>query len=118
MATTVSRQLQLLYSGDINNNMIKSAADNVAAYGGPYLVRLLSGDNTITAPIVTGVTIGGLSIVPPAGNTTLIKLKSVTTDAGVPIHKTDLTSLGLDSTFVSLVLNAAAEIDGVLLAWS
>src|SRR5260370_40356245 len=118
MATTSSRQLQLLLSGDVNANVIKSALDNVTSVGEPLPVRLASGDNTITAPVVTGFSVTGLTIIPPSNNATLIKLKQIAADSGTPLHKTDWTSLGLDSTFVSLVLNAAAQIDGVLLVWS
>jgi hypothetical protein len=39
-------------------------------------------------------------------------------DIGIPMHLTDWTSLSLDPTFISLVINVAAQVDGVLLIWT
>lgn len=118
MAITSSRTVQIQYSGDITLGVIQSALDNPASAGEPLIQSLTTGANTITAPVVSGLVITGLMITPPAGNTTLITLKGVTGDTGVPIHYTDPTSLALDTTFSSLVLNAAAPIVGVRLIWS
>ena len=118
MAVTASRTIQLLFSGDITENIIQSAADNTTSSAKTDLVTLALGANTITPPSVSGITIVGLTIIPPAGNSSLITLKGVTGDTGVAIHKTDPTTIALDSTFVSLVLNAAASIVGVRLIWS
>jgi hypothetical protein len=58
-----------------------------------------------------------VTIFPPAGNTTVITLKGVGADAGFPIHITDPTSIGLDPTFVSLVLSVTAQINMLRLTW-
>lgn len=118
MAITASRTIQILFSGDVTLNVIQSALDNATSVAEPIPVKLSSGDNTITAPAITGLTVTALTIIPPSGNTTLIKLKGVAADTGVALHKTDPTSIALDSSFVSLVLNAAVTINSVRLIWS
>ncbi len=118
MSVTASRTLQLQFSGDVTIAVIQSALDNLVSPGEPVIQTLAIGDNTITPPNVSGVVTTSLSILPPAGNTTLMKLKQIGTDSGIPLHKTDWSSISLDTTFVSLVLNAAAQINGVRLIWS
>jgi len=118
MSTTAIRSVQLQFSGDINQNLPQSALDNLVSPGQSDLITLASGNNTLTPPSVTGVVTTALTIFPPAGNTVLITLKGVNADSGIPLHKTDPTVIALDSTFVSLVLNAAAAIAGVRIIWS
>jgi hypothetical protein len=118
MSVTSSRTIQLSFSGDITEQIIQSALDNTVSPAKTDIVSLVSGDNTITAPVVSGLVVTGLMIIPPAGNVNLITLKGVTGDTGVPLHLTDPTSLALNTTFVSLVINAAAAIVGVRLIWS
>ena len=118
MSITSSRTVQIQYSGDVFQQVIQSALDNLTAMGVDNLVTLSSGANTITPPSVSGLTIIGVTIIPPAGNTTLITLKGVTGDTGIPIHKTDPTSLGLNTTLTTFVLTAAAQVNGVRLVWT
>ena len=118
MSIISSRTLQLQFSGDLSLSLIQSALDNAVSPGELITQSLLLGANTITAPVVTGIVVTALTIIPPAGNTSLITLKGVTGDTGVALHLTDPTSIALDTTFVSLVLNAAAAIVGVRLIWS
>ncbi len=118
MSVTSSRQLQVLFSGDITESIVQSALDNIASPAMTVIQTLAIGDNTITAPVVSGITVTGLTIIPPAANVNLIKLKQTGADVGVALHKTDFTSLALDTTFTTLVLNAAAQIIGVRLIWS
>ena len=118
MSVTSSRTVQVQFSGDITTEVIQSALDNKFSPAQIDIVSLILGANTITAPVVSGVVITGLMIIPPAGNTSLIILKGVTGDTGIPLHLIDPTSLALDTTFVSLVLNAAAAIVGIRLIWT
>lgn len=118
MSVTSSRTIQVQFSGDVTTEIIQSALDNEFSPAKIDIVSLILGANTIAAPVVSGIVITGLMIIPPAGNTSLITLKGVTGDTGVPIHLTDPTSIALDTTFVSLVLNAAAAIVGVRLIWT
>jgi len=118
MSVTSNRSVHVEFSGDEFLEVIQSALENVVSPGMSIIQTLAIGANTITAPVVSGLVVTGLTIVPPAGNTSLMTLKGVTGDTGVKLHLTDPTSIGLDSTFVSLVINAAAEIVGVRLIWS
>ncbi len=118
MSVTSNRNVQVEFSGDQSYSLIQSALENTVSPAETIIQTLASGANTITAPVVSGLVVTGLTIIPPAGNTHLITLKGITGDTGVPLHLTDPTSLALDSTFVSLVLNAASSIVGVRLIWS
>jgi hypothetical protein len=118
MSLTSSRTVQIQFSGDISTEVIQSALDNAVSLGEIDVISLALGDNTITAPVVSGLVVTGLMIIPPAGNASLITLKGVAGDTGIALHLTDPVSLSLDTTFVSLVLNAAAAISGVRLVWS
>jgi|SRR5688572_8488784 len=114
MAVAGNRSIAISFTGDVNApSLIHSAAENAASPGEIESVVLASGNNTITPP----VGFKAVTILPPAGNTNLITLKGVNGDTGVPLHKTDPTSIGLDSTVVTFVLNAAAETT-VRLIWS
>jgi hypothetical protein len=118
MPITSSRTVQVQFSGDVTANVIQSALDNTAAFGETDTDTLAIGANTITAPVVTGLVITGLTIIPPAGNVNLITLKGVTGDTGIALHKTDPTSIALDSSFISLVLTVTVAVNGVRLVWS
>lgn len=118
MSITSSRTLQIQFSGDITTEVIQSALENIVSPGEMLIQTLAIGANMITAPVVSGLVVTGLTIIPPAGNTHLITLKGVAGDTGIPLHLTDPTSIALNTTFVSLVLNAAASIVGVRLIWT
>ncbi len=115
MAVNGTRTIQLGFTGDVNAPSLSySAAANAASPGDIDVVTLAAGANTITPP----VGFKACTIIPPSGNTNLITLKGVTGDTGVPLHKTDPTSIGLDSTEDTFCLTAAAEIVGVRLIWT
>jgi len=118
MSVTSNRSVHVEFSGDESLEVIQSALENVVSPGMSVIQTLAIGANTITAPVISGVIISSLTIIPPAGNTSLMTLKGVTGDTGVKLHNTDPTSIGLDSTFLSLVITAAAEIVGIRLIWS
>lgn len=118
MSVTSSRIIQLAFSGDVSEQINQSALDNEASPGMSVVQTLTATNNTITAPVVSGVTITGLTIIPPAGNTHVITLKGVAGDSGIVLHPTDPTSIALDTSFVSLVLSVAATIVGVRFIWS
>jgi hypothetical protein len=118
MAVTSSRTVQIQFSGDITLGIIQSALDNAVSPGMEVIQSLSSGNNTITAPVVSGIVVTSLTIIPPSGNTILMTIKGVNGDTGIPLHKTDPTTIALDTTFVSCVINAASAITGVRLIWT
>jgi hypothetical protein len=118
MSVTSSRTIQIQFSGDVTTEIIQSALDNALSPCQIDVLSLILGDNTITAPAISGLIITGLLIIPPAGNVNLLTLKGVAGDTGVSLHLTDPTSLALDITFVSLVLTAAAATVGVRFVWT
>jgi hypothetical protein len=118
MSVTSGRVIQVWFSGDIESGIVQSALDNNASPGEIDIVKLNPGANTITAPSVTNLIPTALTIIPPAANTSLLTLKGVSGDTGIPLHLTDPTSIALDVTFTSLVLLAATTTSGVRLIWS
>lgn len=118
MAVLAQRVVTVTFSGDAAGTEVYTAAANPISPGAQDLVSLAMGANTVTVPVVAGVTVTCLTIIPPAGNTGVITLKGVTGDTGVVIHPTDPTSLGIGAAVVSLVLNASVAIAGVRLVWN
>lgn len=86
---------------------------NAPAIGSAFQ-SLSSGANTITAP--TGFTVSGVTVFPPAGNTTSLIVKGVTGDTGVRLHNTMASQIALDTSVASFVLAAGAAMT-VRLAW-
>jgi hypothetical protein len=114
---TSTRRIHIRLTGGIEASEVYSAADNDASPGATELITLAIGANTITKP-GGGSTVTGVTIIPPEANTSLITLKGIAADTGIPLHDTDPTSLGLDSTESTFVLDAVAEIVGVRLIWT
>lgn len=117
MAVAALRSISVVFSGDVQASNTFSAANNAASPGQIQVVSLASGANTITPPS-GGTTPRAVTIIPPSGNVNLITLKGIAGDTGVALHKTDPTTIALDSPTATFVLNAAALIDGVRLVWS
>lgn len=117
MAVTSQRVSTITFGGDVIASDSRAAANNANSPAEMDVTNLAAGANTINAP-GGGTVATALTIIPPSGNTLLITLKGVAGDTGIPLHKTDPTIVALDSSFVSLVLNAAAIINGVRLLWS
>lgn len=117
MATTAARTILIVQTGDVTGTETLAAASNAAASGSVTMHTLASGANTITAP-TGGSTLSGATIVPPSSNTQTLTLKGVTGDTGVLLHKTDPTSLALDSTDTTFVLTAGGTITGLRIFWS
>lgn len=118
MAVTSRRNIQVEFSGDIVAEVIKSAAENVVSPGMEVIQTLAAGNNTITAPVISGIIVTGLTIFPPAANTSVMTLKGVNGDTGFPLHLTDPISISLGTAFTSLVINAVTQIVGLRLVWS
>jgi hypothetical protein len=113
MAVTSQRSIATVFTVDVVANNTTSAANNASSPGQIELKALSTGDNTITKP--TGAT--ACTIIMPANNTVLVTLKGINGDTGIPLHKTDPTSIGLDSTSSTFVLNAASSVS-VRLIWT
>ncbi len=117
MSVTAVRSQTITYSGDVSGTETVSAASNAASPGSVEIKTLSAGANTITVP-TGGTTPTAVTVLPPVGNTNLITLKGIAGDTGVALHKTDPTTIALDSTVTTFVLNAAAQITGARFYWS
>lgn len=118
MSVTSSRTVQIQFNGDYTADLIYSALDNPTSIASINWIDLAVGNNAVTAPIITGFNVTGLTIIPPAGNTVVLELKGITTDSGLPLHVTDPTSLALDTSFLGLVLFVTVAVVGVKLIWT
>jgi len=117
MAAASTRVITINFTGDISGTETPQAASNAAAPAQIQVVTLSAGDNTFTLP-TGGTTPVAVTIMKPAGNTQLIKLKGAGGDTGTFLHKTDPDSISLDATAGSLILNAAGTVTGLRLIWS
>ena len=117
MSTASTRVVTTTFTGDFTGTESNAAAANASSPGMAEIKTLASGANTITVP-AAGTVPTAVTIVPPVGNANLITLKGVTGDTGVPLHKTDPTTIALDTTCATFCLNAAAQIIGVRFLWS
>lgn len=118
MPVNAVRTVTINLTGDVISDKIYSAAQNALSPGSITLHTLANGDNTITVPLVTGVTVKAATIIPPAANLIALILKGIGADTGIPISKTDPTSIAFEAAPVSFVLNAGAAIDGVRIIWT
>lgn len=116
MAVKASRSTTIIFTGDRTQTQTVPASDNANSPGQEEVKRLAAGDNTINVPNAGTVPVA-CTIEMPASNPNLIKLKGVGGDTGVNLHKTDPTTIALDPSQASFVLNAAAQTD-VRLLWT
>jgi hypothetical protein len=115
MAITATRAIAYTFTGDVVASKTETAANNATSPGEIEKVPLTTGANTITPP-ASPFFPKAVTIIMPSGNTVLVTLKGVSGDTGVPLHKTDPTSIGLDSTTTTFVLNAASGVT-VTMVW-
>lgn len=118
MSATSTRVITLGFAGDRVGNPSAAAAANAsspAATAAP--ITLAIGDNTITVP--TGGTVPtAVTIIKPSANTATLKLKGAGGDTGITLHPTDPDSISLAPAQASIILNASAQVVGVVLVWS
>jgi len=116
MATASQRIIQIQFSGDVNASLAFPAQANAASPGAFNSVDLPAGNNTIT--LLTGTK--ALTIIPPSTNTFALTIKGIVGDTGIPISKTEPTTLTFDTAVTSFVLtnNGAGAVNGLKLIWS
>lgn len=118
MSANATRQVTIVYSGDVSANNAPTAAPNASSPASITVHHLNAGDNTITVPTSAGITVKGATIVPPAGNAQAITLKGVGGDTGVILSKLDPTSLGFEAAPANFILNAGGAIEGLRIYWT
>ncbi len=121
MAVTSLRTVSIaLTGGGQNDNMIFQAATNVLSPASMEIFTLQPGGVVIAFP-TGGSLVQGITILPPVANTNAITVKGTTADVGIAIHKTDPTSIALDTTTTtqtSLVLTVATTTTGLRVIWT
>lgn len=120
MAVNAARTITINFTGDVIGDKIYSASENAVSPGSIMVYTLSSGNNQINLPSVTGMTVKGATIIPPAGNTQALLIKGTTAgDAGLPISKTDPTSIGFDTPAPThFHINAAGAVNGLRVVWT
>lgn len=116
MATACAAEIALTFTGDDPGVKVFDSGQNATSPAQDQFVNLSSGANTFAVPAAAAPT--RVTIIMPSGNAVLVTLKGVVGDTGVPLHKTDPTSVALDSTATQIVLNAANTVNGVRIIWS
>ena len=118
MSTHCTRSTTLTYTGDLTLTQVIAALENPASPGVVELKNLDVGANTITVPVATGAVVRACTIVPPDSNTNAMLLKALPGDTGITLHVTDPTTIALDPTVTSFVLDLLTAIPGVRFFWS
>jgi len=119
MAVNATRQINIVFTGDIAANNTFSAAANAVSPAAITTHGLAAGDNTITVPTSGGTfTVKSATIIPPAGNAQAITLKGVGGDTGIPLSKLDPTSISFETAPANFILNAGGVINGVRIVWA
>jgi hypothetical protein len=103
MAVNATRNVTIVYAGDVVGVESLDAAANASSPGQVQIIALASGANTITPPAGAKA----VTIVPPAANVITLTLKGVTGDTGVGLHLTDPTSIALASAASTFVITTS-----------
>lgn len=118
MPVNAVRTISINLTGDVISDKIYSATQNAVSPGSITLHSLVTGPNTITPPLVTGVTVKAATIIPPALNAQAIILKGIAGDTGIPISKLDPTSIAFETAPANFILDAGGAIDGLRIVWT
>ena len=121
MSTTAKRSVTINFAGQVDADNTWDAADNANSPAQTQYQDLATGDNTITVPVAATTTETrptAVTIIPPVGNTQAIILKGDPGDVGIQLHNTDPSSISLDDSVDTIILNAAADVAGVRFVWS
>ena len=118
MAVNAARTVTINLTGDVIADKIFSAAQNAVSPGSITIHSLALGDNTITVPASTGITVKAATIIPPSGNLLALILKGIGADTGIPISKADPTSIAFETAPTNFVLNAGGVINGLRIVWT
>jgi len=117
MAVASTRQIIITSIGDsLNNNVTTPIASNAVAPGDTDVFSLTTGFNSIPFP-TGGTTVKGATIIPPPANAQTITLKGITGDTGIPLHKTEPTSIALENPS-AFGLTVGGNIDGLRVVWT
>lgn len=117
MSVTSIRYINLVYSGDIAYTQGWGSTPWAQSVAKLDIVDLASGANSLLIPALANVGPTGLTIIPPVGNVQTITLKGAISDVGIPLHKTDPTSIGINAPSV-IYLFAGGPIPAIRLIWS
>lgn len=117
MSITSARSLTIQFTGDRTQTQTVPAAQNAGSPGVEEIKALAIGNNVITVPAATGFVATAVTIIPPVANPNALTLKGIAGDTGIPLHKTDPTTIAIDSTVVNFSINAAA-VTTVRLIWT
>jgi hypothetical protein len=118
MSVTSNLSVLINFSGGVISNTEFRAVENTESPGSVTLHSLSSGNNTITVPSSSGVTVKGATIVPPSDNTQTLTLKGIAGDTGIALSKVNPTAISFDTAPANFVLNAGGTISGLRIIWT
>lgn len=118
MAITGKRSISLTFTGDITYQQVFAATDNLSANGEQLFTDLAPGFNAFTIPVAGATVPTAVTIIPPSANVQTMTLKGVTGDTGIPINRSNPTSVALATTATTFGITAGSTIAGVRLIYS
>ena len=119
MAVTSTTTVTVLFTQAVAANLsYATLVSNTTSPGSVTLHTLTTGANTITLP-TGGSTVVGALVLPPTGNTVLLKVKGVNGDTGIFLNKVNPTLLTFDTTqAATFIIDAASAVTGLRIIWS
>lgn len=119
MATSATRSIVMSFTGDTPiPTLSRVAATNAASPATTDIVTWTGAGSVTITPPTGGSTPVAVTITPPSGNTQTMTLKGIAGDTGIVLHKTDPTSIALNSPTGTFVITTSGTITGVRLDWS
>lgn len=109
MAAKSRRKTIITYSNEVEGEQELNAAENTAS---PAMIErkdLADGPNTIIVPSFNDAQATACTIVPQTDNAFALTLKGVTGDTGIRLHNTDPTTIAIDVSTSSFVLDLQVE---------
>lgn len=116
MAISARRTESYQFTGDVTFNYSVTTVANAASPGVVAVQVLTTGANTITAP-VSPLIPQFVTIIPPSGNTVQLTLKGVSGDTGIALHDTQPSTIAIETSVASFVINAASGVT-IRLVWA
>lgn len=112
MSITSARSIALTFTGGVTYAQVFPAANNILANAEALVTDFTTGFNAISIPTGGSTIPTAVTFIPPATNTQTLILKGVTGDTGIPLSKTDPSSIALATTATTFGVTAGGAVLG------
>lgn len=118
MSITATVTTYIRFGEDQESELIYNSGPLVDSMRIQDLVTLLTGDNTLTVPVIVGFVVHGVAIIPPNANVVEPILKGDIGDIGLLLSASQVSVIHFGAVVpASIILVVGADIDGLRLVW-